>query len=100
MNLFSISDESRPSHFTKFRVLEYLFFHRNRSTTYGLGFIPTDIVRKEFLKFGTSDQDITESLRILSAYLLVENDLYERSAAGNAYRITQAGRYYLRYHLT
>ena len=95
VNLFSISDESRPSHFTKFRVLEYLFFHRNRSTTYGLGFIPTDIVRKEFLKFGTSDQDITESLRILSAYLLVENDLYERSAAGNAYRITQAGRYYL-----
>jgi hypothetical protein len=97
VNLFSISDESRPSHFTKARLLEYLFFHRNHSTTYGLGFISTESVRKEFVKFGTSDVDITESLRILSAYLLVENDVYERTATGNAYRITQAGRYYLRY---
>lgn len=33
----------------------------------------------------------------MSAYLLVENDRYDRSTVGSAYRITWAGRYYLRY---
>ena len=97
VNLFAISDESRPSHFTKLRLLEYLFFHRNHSTSYGIGFIWTDLLRSEFGKFGTSNDDIAESLRILASYLLVENDTYERSTVGKAYRITPAGRYYLRY---
>ena len=97
VNLFAISDESRPSHFTKMRLLEYLFFHRNHSTSYGLGFIWTDLIVDEFGKFGTSNTDIAESLRILAAYLLVENDSYERDTVGKGYRITPAGRYYLRY---
>lgn len=96
-NLFSISDESHPSHFTKLRLLDYLFYHRNHSTTYGLGFIRTDIIRQELLKIGTSEADVTESFRILSAHLLVENDVYDRGKVGNAYRITAAGRYYLRF---
>jgi hypothetical protein len=96
-NLFSISDESHPSHFTKLRLLDYLFYHRNHSTSYGLGFIRTDLIKQEFRKIGTSEADITESVRILSAYLLVENDMYDRSKVGNAYRITPAGRYYLRF---
>jgi hypothetical protein len=41
--------------------------------------------------------DIAESLRLMTAHLLLENDIYERAAPGNAYRITPAGRYYLRY---
>ena len=65
LNLYSISDESRPSHFTKLRLLEYLFFHRNRSAAgYGLGFVRTDVLKREFEKIGTSDTDITESLKL------------------------------------
>ena len=97
LNLFSISDESRPSHFTKIRLLEYLFYHRNRSTGYGIGFINTQTIKSEFGRIGTSEEDLEESLRILSANLLVENDRYDRSTVGSAYRITFAGRYYLRY---
>ena len=97
LNLFSISDESRPSHFTKMRLLEYLYYHRNHSTSYGMGFIRADLIHQEFKKIGTSESDIIESLRILSSNLLLENDLYDRSNPGKAYRITGAGRYYLRY---
>jgi len=61
VNLFAISDESRPSHFTKLRLLEYLFFHRNHTTSYGMGFIRTDLIKQEFGRFGTSDVDITDS---------------------------------------
>lgn len=97
INLFSISDESRPSHFTKIRLLQYLYYHRNRSTAYGLGFVWSDLIKKEFGAIGTSEADIAESLRILSTHLLLENDIYEEGKIGNAYRITGAGRYYLRY---
>ena len=97
LNLFSISDESRPSHFTKVRLLEYLFYHRNHSTSYGIGFINTDGMMNEFSRIGTSESDFKESLRLLSTYLLVENDRYDRSTFGSAYRITFAGRYYVRY---
>jgi energy-coupling factor transporter ATP-binding protein EcfA2 len=96
-NVFAISDESRPSHFTKLRLLEYLFFHRNRASSFGMGFIRTDIIQREFAKFGTSEVDIPGSLRLLTTYSLVENDIYEPAKVGDAYRITPAGRYYLRY---
>jgi hypothetical protein len=62
-----------------------------------MGFIRTDLIKQEFTKFGTSETDIMESLRLMGAYFLLENDAYERSTVGNAYRITPAGRYYLRY---
>jgi hypothetical protein len=97
-NLYSIADESRPSHFTKLRLLEYLFFHRNRSTAvYGLGFVRTDILQKEFAKIGTSEPDITESLKSLAAASLVENDIYDFRTISDAYRITYTGRYYIRH---
>jgi hypothetical protein len=97
LNLFSISDESRPSHFTKLRLLEYLHYHRNRSTSFGIGFMNLEVIKSEFGKIGTSETDLEQSVRILSTYLLLENDRYDRSSVGNAYRITPAGRYYLRY---
>ena len=96
VNLFSISDESRPSHFTKIRLLEYLYYYRNHTTTFGMGFIRTDAIVDAFLRFGTSDADLNESLRILAAYLLVENDTYESNELGGAYRVTAAGRYFIR----
>jgi hypothetical protein len=96
-NLFAISDESRPSHFTKMRLLEFLFFHRNHTTGYGVGFIRNGLIKHEFNKFGTSDLDLMESLRLMSTFLLVENDAYDRATVADAYRITPAGRYYLRY---
>jgi hypothetical protein len=61
-----------------------------------MGFIRTDAIVDAFLRFGTSDADLNESLRILAAYLLVENDTYESNELGGAYRVTAAGRYFIR----
>jgi GTPase SAR1 family protein len=97
LSLYAISDESRPSHFTKVRLLEYLYYHRNRSSQVGLGFIRKEIVRQEFGRIGTSEVDLAESLKILSQSVLIENDFYDSRKEGNSYRITPAGRYYVRY---
>jgi hypothetical protein len=97
MNLYSISDEARPSHFTKLRLLHYLFAHRGRTSMFGVGFIRTDVLRHEFLRIGTSETDFTESIKTLAAYSLVENDIYDADTISQAYRITVAGRYYMRY---
>jgi hypothetical protein len=97
LNLYAISDESRPSHFTKLRLLNYLFFHRNRTTSFGVGFVQTEILKREFLRIGVSESDFTESLKNLAASSLVENDVYDSEAVSQAYRITVAGRYYSRH---
>jgi hypothetical protein len=97
LNLYSISDEARPSHFTKIRLLTYLSHHRHHSSNFGLGFVRTDIIKDEFGKIGTSETDIAESLKLLSQKALVENDVYEAAKLGDAYRITLAGRYYMKF---
>lgn len=97
LNLYSISDESRPSHFTKIRLLEYLYYHRNHTSALGLGFVRTGMILAEFQKIGTSEADTSESLRILAQHSLVENDVYDSRELGNGFRITPAGRYYVRY---
>ena len=97
LNLYAISDESRPSHFTKVRLLNYLFFHRNRTTSYGVGFIQTEVLKRELLRIGISESDFTESLKTLAAFSLLENDVYDAEAVSQAYRITVAGRYYARH---
>jgi hypothetical protein len=97
LNLYSLSDESRPSHFTKLRILTYLYFHRARTTSFGVGFLRTSVLKQEFFKIGTSEADLVESLRLLSAYSLVENDAYDPEQIAQAYRVTLAGRYYMRY---
>lgn len=98
LNLFSISDESRPSHFTKMRLLEYLFFHRARSSfAYGIGFVPTPVICDDFKKIGTSETDIFESLKNLGSLALVENDEYDFRRVSAAFRVTPAGRYYMRF---
>ncbi|MGA2769347.1 MAG: hypothetical protein ABSG26_00890 [Bryobacteraceae bacterium] len=96
LNLYSISDEVRPSHFTKLRLLEFLFFNRNRTSTYGQGFVGVDSIEREFARIGTSSTDLTESLKALAAFSTVENELYDSGVIGRAYRITPAGRYYAR----
>jgi hypothetical protein len=98
LNLFSISDESRPSHFTKIRILELLFFHRNRSAaSLGVGFYRTVDLKSSLEIIGTSESDVMESLKLLSTYALIENDVYDVRVVSDAYRITPAGRYYIRY---
>ena len=97
MNLYAIADESRPSHFTRLRILHYLFLHRSRTTMYGVGFVRTDVFKQEFMRIGTSEIDFVESLRTLTAYSLLENDIYDADQISQAYRITVAGRYYMRY---
>jgi hypothetical protein len=97
MNVYAIADESRPSHFTKLRLLHYLFSHRGRATTFGIGFVRTDVVKQEFVRIGTSEADFIESLKVLASYSLVENDAYDANVISQAYRLTIAGRYYMRY---
>lgn len=98
LNLYSVSDESRPSHFTKLRLLEYLFFHRTRSSfAFGPGFVPTPVICDEFRKIGTSEIDIYESLKTLGSLALVENDEYDFKRITAAFRVTPAGRYYMRF---
>jgi energy-coupling factor transporter ATP-binding protein EcfA2 len=98
LNLYTIGDESRPSHFTKWRLLEYLYFHRTRSSfAFGMGFIPTETIKNEFGKIGTSEIDTVESLKLLGSHALVENDIYDFKTISAAYRITPAGRYYMRF---
>ncbi len=95
VNLYALSDDTRPSHFTKLRILEFLYFNRNRTTTFGLGFVPTEMLQREFLNMGSSELDFTESLKTLSQYSLVENDTYVTGVVGRSYRITASGRYYI-----
>jgi hypothetical protein len=97
LTLYAISDEARPSHFTKLRLLDYLHYNRNHTSAFGLGFVRTEILADEFAKIGTSGVDLHESLRILALHSLVENDSYDSKQEGRAYRSTPAGRYYLRY---
>ena len=98
LNLFSIADESRPSHFTKIRLLELLYFNRNRSAaSLGAGFFRTVDLKNNLEVIGTSENDVMESLKLLSTYALVENDIYDARVISDAYRITPAGRYYIRY---
>jgi DNA-binding HxlR family transcriptional regulator len=98
LNLYTIADESRPTHFTKIRILEYLYFHRNRSAAaFGVGFVAFSMLRSDLEKISTSLLDIEESLKVLAEYSLVENDIYDADKISNAYRITPAGRYYIRY---
>ena len=78
--------------------LEFLYFHRTRSSfAFGVGFVSTESIRSEFGKIGTSETDIAESLRSLGSLALVENDVYDFQNISAAYRITPAGRYYMRY---
>jgi hypothetical protein len=97
MNLFTIQDESRPSHFTKIRILELLYFNRNRSTaSVGVGFLRTAILKDTLETIGASEHDVLDSLLNLSAFALIENDVYDVRNISDAYRITPAGRYYIR----
>jgi hypothetical protein len=99
-NLFTIADESRPCHFTKLRILEYLFFRRGQmEPIFGLGFVRLSSIANSFEKIGTSEADLRESLQTMAAYSLVENDIYDSKKVSDAYRITSAGRYYIRYLL-
>ena len=90
LNLYTIADESTPSHFTKIRILEYLFFHRNKAAaSYGLGFVRLHALKADLEQIGTSETDIFECLKNLSSYSLVENDIYDVKEIANAYRIIQ-----------
>jgi len=98
INLYSIADESRPSHFTKIRLLELLYFNRNRSvSSLGAGFVRTTVLKDNLEVVGTSENDVMESLKLLATYALVENDIYDVRVISEAYRITPAGRYYIKY---
>jgi hypothetical protein len=97
VNVFAIGDVEAPSHFTRLRILQWLYERRHESTAYGLGFRTLDEMTIYFNRVGVSDRDVTTSVRRLTEGALLENELRARKLLNEAQavRITPAGRYYL-----
>jgi hypothetical protein len=97
VNLFAIGDIEAPSHFTRLRILQWLYERRHESTAYGLGFRTLDEMIAYFNSIGVSKKDVTTSARKLIEGALVENEIRARKQLDEAQsvRLTPAGRYYL-----
>jgi len=97
INMFSIGDVEMPSHFTRLRLLQWLYERRHEATTYGNGFMTIPRVADYCLGMGISRVDARASLRRLVENALVENDIRAQTLLeeSEAVRITATGRYYL-----
>ena len=97
LNLFAIGDVEHPSHFTRLRLLQWLYERRHQATPFGTGFMTTEQIRTYMQGIGASLSDIQASLAKMTENALVENDLRARKriAEAQALRITPTGRYYL-----
>ena len=96
VNLFAIGDMEKPSHFSRLRILRYLFDRKSEATPFGVGFVLIKKMLKYFGRIGMSQQDFTVSLVTLVDNSLVEDDLRSRKLtdSSNAIRISPTGRYY------
>jgi hypothetical protein len=98
LNVFAVGDLERPSHFTRLRVLQWLYERRYEATQFGgTGLLSIDILTDYFQRVGVSKKDVQVSLKHLIEGALVENDLRSQQliAEAQAVRITPTGRYYL-----
>jgi len=97
LNLFAIGDIERPSHFTRIRLLQWLYERRHESTLFGRGFRLIKEAEYYFGRIGASKKDISTSFVRLNDSGLIENDLHARKYIehSQAIRITATGRYYL-----
>lgn len=96
-NVFAVGDIERPSHFTRLRILQWLYERRHESSFYGRGFHQLGSAKKYFHKIGISEKDVETSHRILTESFLIENDLraIKNYSDAQAIRLTPTGRYYL-----
>jgi hypothetical protein len=97
LNVFAIGDVEKPSHFTRLRLLQWLYERRHEATPYGNGFMTIPRLLDYFKGVGISLTDIQASIRWLVENALVENDLRAQKLLDDAQavRITPTGRYYL-----
>ncbi len=97
LNLFAIGDVEHPSHFTRLRLLEWLYERRHEATPFGAGFMTLARVLSYSDCIGISKTDALTSMRRLCENALVENDLRAQKLinAAQAVSITPTGRYYL-----
>jgi hypothetical protein len=97
LNLFAIGDIEYPSHFTRLRILQWLYERRHEATPFGNGFMTILRTNEYFGNIGISKTDIASSVRRLCESALVENDLRSQKMIDDvqAIRITPTGRYYL-----
>lgn len=100
-NLFYPSP-SNKSHFTKIRLLKYLFFEAE-SNAFNEYFIPTEIVINLFLEAGYTKDVIIEELQLLIKYNLITCENYNSDTENKAFeletfqiKITQGGIYYIK----
>lgn len=96
LNLYNISDMSKPSHFTKMRILNILNNCQNQSGPYGQGYEKIIDIKKKLIYVGISDEDVIQSLIQMIQKGLIENDLHSSKYfnQANAIRLTPAGEYY------
>jgi len=99
LNLYAVGDVERPSHFTRLRLLNWLFDRRTQATGYGPGYVTCAEILVRFSEVGISKRDCGSSLMSLNANALIENDVRSQQldTAKHAVRITPAGRYYLKF---
>jgi len=99
LNLFTIGDIEHPSHFTRLRMLQWLFERRHETTHFGQGFMNRENMRIYLLNIGISEKDIDINLKRLVEHGLIEDDLRSQKliSEAQAYRITPTGRYYLQH---
>jgi hypothetical protein len=97
VNLFAIGDMERPSHFTRLRLLQWLYERRHESTPFGTGYMHVRDAQIYFNQLGVSTKDLVTSIKRLIENSIIEDDLRSQkfSEAAQAIRITATGRYYL-----
>ena len=97
INLFAIGDMERPSHFTRLRILQWLYERRHESTPFGTGYMHVRDLQSYFNQIGVSNKDLLTSIKKLIEGSIIEDDLRSQkfSDAAQAIRITATGRYYL-----
>ena len=102
LNLYSVSDMERPSHFTKLRILNCLSRFQYQARPYGAGFESIERLKTLLMTIGISKLDVDTSISSLTKKRLIENDLHtvKYLEKANAVRITPAGIYYLKYLLS
>jgi hypothetical protein len=97
MNLFSLVNNEESSHFTKLRVLNYLFNRMGNDHPEGKGFVGIVEIHEEASKASISEIEISNALKKMGEYALVQFENQSKAGFENAsyVRISNTGIYYL-----
>lgn len=97
LNVYAIGDTEVPSHFTRLRILQYLYDRRHEASSFGRGYVPLNTLSKVLKGIGISQKDIDESVASLTSKGLIENELHalRGQASASATHLSATGRYYL-----